>query len=149
MSENTAKEVQQEIENKASQFIGRAKNASRTAYFVGMGAFSKAEETAQTLYSEYAETGAKELGDKAEGKTKPALASRGFIVALKDLQETLPTKRQALYERCVEAGRTEKSEAASETSEFVLAAIGASALIKQEGEKLVNELISAGEKRSA
>lgn len=149
MSENTAKEVQQEIENKASQFIDLAKGAGRKAYYVGVGAISKAEETAQGLYSEYAEAGAQELGEKAEGKAKPVLASRGFVAALKDLQETLPSKRQALYERCVEAGRIEKGETASETSEFVLAAIGASLLIKQEGEKFVNELITAGEKRNA
>jgi|GEM_PF-247971 len=149
MSENTVKEVQQEIENKANKLVARAKDAGRKVYYVGVGAYSKAEETAQTLYSEYAAAGAEELGEKAEGKAKPVLASRGAVAALKGLQETLPGKRQEVYERCVEAGRAEKGEAASETNEFVLAAIGASLIVKQEGEKLLEELITAGEKRSA
>src|SRR5699024_9331911 len=110
---------------------------------------SKAEETAQSLYNEYAENGATELGEEAEGKAKALLASRGLLVALKNLQNELPGKRQEVYERCVEAGRKEKGEAASESNEFVLAAIGASLIVKEEGEKFVDELIEAGEKRSA
>src|SRR5699024_12007976 len=112
---------------------------------LGVGAYSKAEETAQTLYSEYAAAGAEELGEKAEGKAKPVLASRGAVAALKGLQETLPGKRQEVYERCVEAGRAEKGEAASENNEFAVAAIGASLMIKQEGKTIGEEIITEGE----
>ncbi|MEQ3620301.1 MAG: hypothetical protein ABNH42_03040, partial [Marinobacter sp.] len=64
------------------------------------------------------------------------------------LLDTAPEKRQALYEKLVEAGKKERGEKAEETNEFVLAGLGAVASAREEGEKLFNELVSAGEKRS-
>lgn len=141
--------TQQEIQNKINEFVERAKEVSRKAYLVGLGAYTRAEETAQTLYNDYATAGAEELGEDAASKAKSFLASRGLLAALKELQTTFPAKRQEVYERCVEAGRKEKAEAADSTNEFVLAAVGASVLAKEEGEKFIDELIAAGEKRSA
>lgn len=141
--------TQQEIQNKINEFVERTKEVSRTAYLVGVGAYTRAEETAQTLYNDYAAVGAEELGEEAESKAKAVLAGRGLFTALKELQATLPAKRQEVYERCIEAGRKEKAEAAESTNEFVLAAVGASVLAKEEGEKFIDELIAAGEKRSA
>jgi len=141
--------TQQEIQNKINEFVGRAKEVSRKAYLVGVGAYTRAEETAQTLYNDYAAAGAEAFGEQAESKAKAVLASRGLLAALQGLQATLPAKRQEIYERCVEAGRKEKAEAAESTNEFVLAAVGASVLAKEEGEKFIDELLAAGEKRSA
>lgn len=141
--------TQQEIQSKINAFVERTKEVSRKAYLAGVGAYTKAELSAQTLYNTYAAVGAEQLGEDSANKTKILLASRGLIAALKELQATLPAKRQEVYERCVEAGRTEKAEAAEGINEFVLAAIGASVLAKDEGEKFIDELVAAGEKRSA
>lgn len=142
--------TQQEIQSKINEFVERTKKVSRKAYLVGVGAYAKAELTAQTLYNDYAAVGAEQLGEEeSTNKAKALLASRGLVAALKELQATLPAKRQAVYERCVEAGRNEKAEAAEGINEFVLAAIGASVLAKDEGEKFIDELVTAGEKRSA
>lgn len=141
--------TQQDIQRKINEFVERTKEVSRKAYLVGVGAYAKAGLTAQTLYNDYAAVGAEQLGEESTSKTKTLLAGHGLIAALKELQATLPAKRQEVYERCVEAGRNEKAEAAEGINEFVLAAIGASVLAKDEGEKFIDELVTAGKKRSA
>ncbi len=139
---------QQEIQAKISQMVERAKGMSRNAYFVGVGALSRAEETAQTLFEEYANVGAKSLGEDAEEKPKALLAGYGFLSTLKTLQAQFPGQPQAMYERWVEIGQ-EKAQNAANMNELLLAAVGAGYLAKEESEKLINELLAAGEKRSA
>jgi polyhydroxyalkanoate synthesis regulator phasin len=125
--------------------VNRARELGNKLYMAGLGAVSKAETTSNELLDEYVARGTAEFGEAAEGKHKAILASRGALLAARELIETAPEKRKALYERFVDAGRSQRGE---DTNEFILAGLGAVQTAREESEKLFNELVSAGEQRA-
>ncbi|MGJ3255581.1 MAG: hypothetical protein ACFE0K_04585 [Alcanivorax sp.] len=137
-----------DLREQSESLVNRAKELGNKLYLAGLGAYDKAEEGSEELLNKYVEAGTEAFGEDADGKPKALLASRGALLAARQLLDTAPEKRQALYEKLVEAGKKERGEKAEETNEFVLAGLGAVASAREEGEKLFNELVSAGEKRS-
>ncbi|KGD60012.1 hypothetical protein T9A_02968 [Alcanivorax jadensis T9] len=137
-----------DLREQSETLVNRAKELGNKLYLAGLGAYEKAEEGSEELLNKYVEAGTEAFGEDAEDKPKALLASRGALLAARQLLDTAPEKRQALYEKLVEAGKKERGEKAEETNEFVLAGLGAVASAREEGEKLFNELVSAGEKRS-
>lgn len=130
------------------QLLNRAKALSNKLYLAGLGAVTKAESTSNDLLDQYVASGSAVLGEKAEGKAKAVLASRGALEAAKELIETAPQKRKALYEKLVAAGSEQRGEKAEDTNEFVLAGLGAVLTARSEGEKFFNELVTTGENRA-
>lgn len=128
--------------------VNRARELGNKLYLASRGAATKAEATSGELLDEYVARGTAELGEAAEGKPKALLASRGALVAARELLEAAPEKRKALYERFVDAGRSQRGEKAAETSEILLAGLGAVQTAREEGGKLFNELVAAGEQRA-
>ena len=128
--------------------VNRARELGNKLYLAGLGAVTKAEVTSNELLDEYVARGTAELGDAAADKPKALLASRGALAAARELLESAPEKRKALYERLVEAGRAERGEKAADTNEFLLAGLGAVKTAREEGEKLFNELVATGEQRA-
>lgn len=125
--------------------VSRARELGNKLYLAGLGAVSKAETTSNELLDEYVARGTAEFGEAAAGKHKVVLASRGALLAARELIETAPEKRKALYERFVDAGRSQRGE---DTNEFILAGLGAVQTAREESEKLFNELVSTGEQRA-
>ncbi|EKF74466.1 hypothetical protein A11A3_08595 [Alcanivorax hongdengensis A-11-3] len=136
-----------DLREQSETLVNRAKDLGNKLYLAGLGAYDKAEESSEELYSKYVEAGTEAYGDSAEGKSKALLAGRGLLESARSLLETAPEKRQELYEKFVAAGKKERGEKADETNEFVLAGLGAVATAREESEKLFNELVAAGEKR--
>ncbi len=136
------------LREQQESILARAKEVNRKIYLAGLGAVSKAEGTSTELFEKYAETGAAELGDAADGKPKALLAGRGLLKAARELVETAPEKRKALYQRFIEAGREERGEQAESTNEYLLASLGAVVTARAESQKLFNELVAAGEQRA-
>lgn len=128
--------------------VSRARELGNKLYLASLGAVTKAEATSSDLLDEYVARGTAEFGEAAEGKHKAVLASRGALLAARELVETAPEKRKALYERFVDAGRSQRGEQAADTNEFVLAGLGAVQTAREESEKLFNELVSTGEQRA-
>lgn len=138
------KDLREQQEN----LVSRARELGNKLYLASLGAVSKAETTSGTLLDEYVARGNQELGEAAEGKPKALLASRGALAAARELLDAAPEKRKALYERLVDAGRSERGEKATETNEFLLVGLGAVKTARDESEKLFNELVAAGEHRA-
>lgn len=130
------------------QLLTRAKALSNKLYLASLGAVTKAEAGSNELLEQYVSTGSQVMGDKAESTPKALLAGRGALEAAKELLNTAPEKRKALYEKFVAAGSEQRGEKAEETNEFVLASLGAVLTARSEGEKLFNELVATGEKRT-
>ncbi len=130
------------------QLLSRAKELGNKLYLAGLGAVTKAETGSTELLDKYVSTGSKVLGETAEGKPKAVLAGRGAIEAAKELLQSAPEKRKALFEKCVAAGTKQRGEKAQETNEFLLAGLGAVLTARSEGEKFFNELVATGEKRA-
>jgi hypothetical protein len=130
------------------QLLSRAKELGNKLYLAGRGAVTKAESRSSSLLDEYTTTGSQLLGEKAEGKPKALLASRGALEAAKGLLENAPEKRKELVEKFVAAGRKQRGEKAETTPELVLAGLGALVSAREEGEKFFNELVAAGEQRA-
>lgn len=137
-----------DLREQQEKLVSRARELSNKLYLAGLGAVSKAETTSSELLDQYVARGSEALGDAAEGKPKALLASRGALVAARELLEAAPEKRKALYERLVDAGRSERGEQAADTNEFLLAGLGAVKTAREEGEKFFNELVAAGEQRA-
>lgn len=130
------------------QLLSRAKELGNKLYLAGLGAVTKAESGSNSLLEEYTRAGSEVLGEKAEGKPKALLASRGALEAARELVKTAPEKRKELVEKFVAAGRKQRGEKAEQTNELLLAGIGAVLTAREEGEKLFNELVAAGEQRA-
>ena len=137
-----------DLREQSESLVNRAKDLGNKLYLAGLGAYDKAEENSEDLLNKYVEAGSAAYGEDAEGKPKALLAGRGALQAARELLDSAPEKRQALYEKLIEAGKKERGEKADATNEFVLAGLGAVATAREEGEKLFNELVSAGENRS-
>ncbi|MCU5783796.1 hypothetical protein MA04_03096 [Alcanivorax balearicus MACL04] len=138
-----------ELREERANLVNRAKSLANTLYLASLGAYSKANEKSEELYGHYLSTGAQAYGDEAEGKSKLALASRGLFLSTRQLIDEAPQKRQELYENLVAAGKEERGEKAESSNEFVLAGVGAISTVREQGQKLLDELVSAGEKERA
>lgn len=138
-----------DIREQQETLINRAKTLGNKLYLAGLGAYSKVSDGSEALYSQYLEAGGEAYGESAEGKSKVALAGRGFVVSTRKLIDEVPTKRRELYEQFISAGKEERGEKADETNEFLLAGLGAVATLRQESQKLFDDLVSAGEKQQA
>lgn len=136
------------LREQQDNILARAKEVNRKIYLAGLGAYSKVEGTSGELFDKYADAGATELGEAAEGKPKALLAGRGLLKAAGELVESAPEKRKELYQRFLDAGRKERGEKAEATSEYLLAGIGAVLTAREESQKLFNDLVSAGEQRA-
>ena len=137
-----------DLREQSESLVNRAKDLGNKLYLAGLGAYDKAEENSEDLLNKYVEAGSAAYGEDAEGKPKALLAGRGALQAARELLDSAPEKRQALYEKLIEAGKKERGEKADATNEFGLAGLGAVATAREEGEKLFNDLVSAGQKRS-
>lgn len=135
-----------EIRDQQDNLIQRAKTLGNKLYLAGLGAYSKAGDGSEELYDKYAQAGQEAYGDDADGKSKALLASRGLIVSTRKLIDDAPRKRHELYEQFVTSGKQERGEKAEETNEFVLAGLGAVNTLREQGQKLFDELVSTGEK---
>lgn len=82
-----------------------------------------------------------------------ALAGLGLASKLeaegKSLYARLEDERSKRVEQYVKAGEAQRGEKAVETPRYVLAGLGALLVAREESEKLFNELVAEGEKRSA
>lgn len=136
-----------DLRKQQENLVERAREANRKLYLAGLGAYSKAEDQSSELLDKYVKTGSEKLGEKAEGKPRALLAGRGLVEAARDAVEQAPTKREELYNQFVRAGSEKRGEQAESTNEFVLAGLGAVITAREEGEKLFNDLVSAGEQR--
>jgi len=136
------------LREQQENLLARARETNRKIYLAGLGAYSKVENSSSELLDKYAQTGSEKLGEKAEGKPKPLLAGRGLIEAAREVFENAPEKREELYNQFVKAGSEKRGEQAESTNEYVLAGLGAVVTAREEGEKLFNELVSAGEQRA-
>ena len=72
-----------------------------------------------------------------------------MLLSARQLIDEAPRKRQELYENLVAAGKEQRGEKAESSNEFVLAGVGAVSTVREQGQKLLDELISAGEKERA
>lgn len=138
-----------DIREQQDTLISRVRALGSKLYLAGLGAYSKVSDGSDTLYHQYLEAGIQARGDDAEGKPKVALAGRGFVVSTRKLVDEVPAKRRDLYEQFVTTGKQERGEKAGDTNEFLLAGLGAITTLRQEGRKLLDDLISAGEKQEA
>ena len=90
---------------------------------------------------------AKALGNKLY------LAGLGAYSKAGDSSEELYDKYvqagQELYEQFVASGKQERGEKAEETNEFVLAGLGAVSTLREQSQKLFDDLVSTGEKERA
>ena len=129
------------------QLLSRAKELGNKLYLASLGAVTKAESGSSELLEKYTSAGTKALGEKAEGKPKAVLASRGALEAAWELIDSAPEKRKALYEKFIAAGTEQRGEKAESTNEIVLAGLGAVLTARSEGEKLFNDLVATGEQR--
>ena len=137
-----------DLREQSESLVNRAKDLGNKLYLAGLGAYDKAEENSEELLNKYVAAGTEAFGEDAESKPKALLAGRGALQAARELLDSAPEKRQEIYEKLVEAGKKERGEKADATNEFVLAGLGAVATAREEGEKLFNDLVSAGQKRS-
>ncbi|MDF1780938.1 MAG: hypothetical protein P1U67_06535 [Alcanivoracaceae bacterium] len=137
-----------DLRTQQEQLLGRAKELGNKLYLAGLGAVTKAEASSTEMLEKYSATGSKALGEKAEGKPKAVLVSRGALEAAKELIDAAPEKRKELYETFIAAGSKQRGEKADGTNEFVLAGLGAVLTARSEGEKFLNDLIATGEKRA-
>lgn len=138
-----------DIREQQDKLIDRAKTLGNKLYLAGLGAYSKVTDGSEALYDQYLEAGSEVYGDNADGKPKLVLAGRGFVVSTRKLIDEVPAKRRELYEQFIQTGKQERGEKADDTNEFVLAGLGAASTLRQESEKLFNDLVSAGEKQQA
>lgn len=139
------KELREDQEN----LLNRVKDFGNKLYLAGLGAYSKAGDSSEELYEQYVEAGTQAYGEDAEEKSKLLLAGRGFTVRAKELLEEAPRKRQELYEQFISTGKEVRGEKAETSNEFVLAGLGAVTTAREQGLKLFDELVSAGEKQRA
>lgn len=137
-----------DIREEQESIVARAKELNRKLYLAGLGAYSKAGETSGELFDKYVEAGREAFGEDAGEKPRALLISRGLLKSAREALENVPEKRQELYERFVQAGRKERGEKAESTNEYVLAGLGAVLTAREEGEKLFNELVTAGEEHA-
>lgn len=135
------------LREQQENLISKAREANRKLYLAGLGAYSKAENTSSELLDKYVQSGSEKLGEKAEGKPKALLAGRGLVEAAREAVDNAPSKREELYNRFVKVGTEKRGEQAESTNEYLLAGLGAVATAREEGEKFINELISAGEQQ--
>ncbi len=138
-----------EIRDQQDNLIQRAKTLGNKLYLAGLGAYSKAGDSSEELYGKYVQAGQEAYGDEAEGKSKTLLAGRGLIVSTRKLIDEAPQKRHQVYERFVASGKQERGEKAEETNEFVLAGLGAVSTLREQSQKLFDDLVSTGEKERA
>ena len=143
--------------------VARAKELNHKLFLASVGAFSKAEAESTKLLDKYAAQGTDALGNKAQGKPRALLAARGLADSAvkadykalaetlssdaRQLLDTLPEKRKALYEQLVETAREERGTSAAATNELVLAGLGAVLTARNKSQHLFNELVSAGSAR--
>ena len=138
-----------EIRDQQETLLHRAKTLSNKLYLAGLGAYSKVSDGSEALYNEYLEAGSEAYGEDAEGKSKVTLAGRGFVVSTRKLIDEVPAKRREIYEQFINTGKEERGEKADDTNEFVLAGLGDVTTLRQESQKLFDDLVSAGEKQQA
>lgn len=138
-----------EIRAQQDNLINRAKTLSNKLYLASLGAYSKASDGSETLYGQYLEAGNEAYGEHAGNKPKFLLAGRGLVVSTRKLIREVPTKRQELYEQLIQTGKKERGERADDTNEFLLAGLGAVSTLRQESQKLFDDLVRAGEKQQA
>jgi len=138
-----------EIRDQQDNLIQRAKALGNKLYLAGLGAYSKAGDSSEELYDKYVQAGQEAYGDDVEGKSKALLASRGLVVSTRKLIDEAPRKRHELYEQFVASGKQERGEKAEETNEFVLAGLGAVSTLREQSQKLFDDLVSTGEKERA
>ena len=136
-----------DLREQQESLLARAREANRKIYLAGLGAYSKAENQSSELFDKYVKSGTEKLGEKAEGKPKALLAGRGLLEAAREAVDQAPTKREEMYNQFVKAGSEKRGEQAESTPEYLLAGLGAVVSAREEGEKLFNELVSAGEQR--
>jgi hypothetical protein len=138
-----------DIRDQQDNLIQRAKTLGNKLYLAGLGAYSKAGDSSEELYGKYVQAGQEAYGEDAEGKSKALLASRGLVVNTRQLIDDAPRKRHELYEQFVANGKQERGEKAEETNEFVLAGLGAVSTLREQSQKLFDDLVSTGEKERA
>ena len=138
-----------DLREQSESLVNRAKELGNKLYLAGLGAYEKAEEGSEELLNKYVENGSKAFGDDAESKPKALLASRGLVVSTRKLIDEAPRKRHELYEQFVASGKQERGEKAEETNEFVLAGLGAVSTLREQSQKLFDDLVSTGEKERA
>ncbi len=138
-----------DIRDQQDNLIQRAKTLGNKLYLAGLGAYSKAGDSSEELYGKYVQAGQEAYGEDAEGKSKALLASRGLVVSTRQLIDDAPRKRHELYEQFVANGKQERGEKAEETNEFVLAGLGAVSTLREQSQKLFDDLVSTGEKERA
>jgi len=138
-----------EIREQQNNLVQRAKTLSDKLYLAGLGAYSKAGDSSEQLYGKYIQAGQEAYGDEAKRKSNVHLAGRGLVVSTRKLIDEAPAKRQELYEQFITSGKQERGEKAETTNEFVLAGLGAVNALREQSQKLFDELVSTGEKERA
>jgi hypothetical protein len=143
--------------------VARARELNHKLYLAGAGVLVKAEAESGKWIDKYAAAGSNALGEQAEGKARVLLVARGLVesartVDARTLADTLtgnarnfldvaPEKGKEIYEECVNAGREGRGDKAGTSNEFVLAGLGALLNVRSKGQKVFNDLVSAGTAR--
>lgn len=132
------KDLRQQQEN----LVARARDLSNKLYLAGLGAITRLESTSSELLDSALEKGKTAFGEAGETKPKALLVSRGALEEARALAEAAPQKSRKLYQQALEAGREDSN------NDFLAFGYGAIKTARAEGEKLFNELVTAGQQRS-
>lgn len=138
-----------DLREQQRHLVNRVTALGNTLYLAGLGTCSKLGNGSEALYERCLQAGSAACGDDAESKPKLVIAGHGLIASTRKLADDVPARRQQAYERFVAAGKEERGAKADGTNEFVLAGLGAVATLRQEGQKLFDDLVAAGEKQQA
>ncbi len=118
------------LSEEQTKLVERVKSVAQQVYLANLGLVAKAEEEGQKQYDKLVAAGEKARGEQAAATAKPLLAAFGLVEVLKEEGQKLNA----------DAVKTQFEELKGKLTGLNL---------KEEGQKLFDELVATGEKRKA
>lgn len=118
------------LSEEQTKLVERVKTVAQQVYLANLGLVAKAEEEGQKQYGKLVAAGEKARGEQAATTAKPLLAAFGLVEVLKEEGQKL---------------NAEAVKAQFEELKGKLTGLN----LKEEGQKLFDELVATGEKRKA
>lgn len=119
-----------QVSEEQAKLVERVKSVANQVYLANLGLVSKAEEEGQKQYDKLVSAGEKVRGEQAATTSKPLLAAYGLVEVIKEESQKLN-------------GDTLKTQ--FEELKQKLAGLD----VVEQGQKLFDDLVAAGEKRKA